>query len=171
MGFATERALVQNTLAETWSQYTPIEFTGWGACTVGAPGIHVRIQDDWPLTRALGRDLNALTNGMFLNFTFANWSPACAATESIRLTCIRNYAIHEFGHALGFAHEHNRPDTPTSCTEPKQGSYGDTMFGTWDLLSVMNYCNPESRQELSFTDILGAQSVYGAQPTLVGFFD
>ena len=123
------------------------------------------------LTWGLGTDLNGLTNGMFLNFTFANWSNACAVPESQRLECIRSFAIHEFGHAIGFAHEQNRADTPSSCTQPSQGGLGDIMYGDWDLMSVMNYCNPTSALELSFTDVLGAQSVYGQQPTLVGFFD
>jgi hypothetical protein len=151
--------------------YTTVEFTGWDPCTPSSPGIRIRVQDDPVLTWGLGRDLDGLINGMFLNFTFQNWSTDCAAPEWFRLECIRSYTIHEFGHALAFAHEHNRPDTPTTCTEPKQGSYGDVLFGEWDLYSVMNYCNPGMGTRLSFSDMLGAQTAYGAQPTLVGFFD
>ena len=49
--------------------------------------------------------------------------------------------LHEFGHALGLTHEHNRDDTPEACTKSQQGTKGDTTVGTWDAQSVMNYCN------------------------------
>jgi hypothetical protein len=103
-----------------------------------------------------------MVNGMELNFTFSNWNTFC---QTEREFCIRTDAVHEFGHALGFSHEQNRPDTPSTCADAPQGENGDILFGPWDLASVMNYCNPnwEGGGSLSATDIAGVRALYGTR--------
>lgn len=155
-----ERGWVRSAVEETWQKVSAVRFTGWGACAAGARGLHIRVKDVGPYTLGLGTEIDGVKDGMVLNFTFSTWSPGCKST---RAYCIRVGAVHEFGHALGFAHEQNRADTPSWCTS-EQGSDGDMTIGAWDLDSVMNYCNPRWTGDgtLSATDIEGIRAAYGS---------
>jgi hypothetical protein len=55
-------------------------------------------------------------------------------------TPYRNHTLHEFGHALGLAHEHERNDVNAGCTETGYGggaTNGHITF--YDRYSVMHY--------------------------------
>lgn len=159
---ATEQGWVRNRVLATWDAASAVTFTGWGNCNIFTnSGIRILIQDSGPRTLGLGRNLNNVTNGMLLNFTFSNWGSSCSGA-SVRRSCIESIAIHEFGHALGIAHEHNRPDTDRSlCTDAPQGTNGDVIIGPWDRNSIMNYCfNSSYNNALSSTDRATINSMY-----------
>jgi hypothetical protein len=156
---SAERDWVRQAVQRTWEAVSAVTFLGWGGCSPGAPGIHIRVADEGPSAASLGRYLNGVTGGITLNFKFATWGQGC---QSQREFCIKAIATHEFGHALGFAHEQNRSDTPSWCDQ-EQGGNGDFLVGDWDLNSVMNYCNPSwnGNGNLSYVDVYGVQYFYG----------
>jgi hypothetical protein len=154
-----ERQWVRQAVARTWETVSAVRFTGWGQCAANSTGIRIQVAEEGPHTKGLGNALNGKENGMVLNFTFAKWSTDC---QSKRQFCIEAIAAHEFGHALGIAHEHNRADR-FDCTKEPQGESGDFMVTPYDKQSIMNYCNADwnGNGQLSDYDKLGVNVIYG----------
>jgi hypothetical protein len=156
-----ERRLVQKAVDDTWAANSSLRFRGWQECADATKGIRIRIEDSGPHTKMIGKYVDGIRNGMVLNFTFDNWGQPCRATRD---DCIHSIAVHEFGHAIGFAHEQNRPDTAGECSMKKQGPDGDLLLTPWDPHSVMNYCNSvyNNGGQLSALDIKAVAYIYGA---------
>ena len=159
---AQAKQWTRDAVASTWEAVSRVRFVGWQDCNGENNGVRISVGDVRP-NSALGVQATwgkPTDPSMWLNFTFDTWSPVCQ--DSLE-KCIQAIAPHEFGHALGFDHEQNRPDSPDWCASDTQVS-GDTVIGPWDTDSVMNYCNPEWNGDgtLSLIDIQGVQQVYGA---------
>jgi hypothetical protein len=179
------RKRIRAAVEDTWGRYSSIGFTGWGNCPtttvggmVGQHGIFIE-----PSTGAsssyTGKQFTAqnqpIPTLMSLNFnapvaSLCDIGPGGNSNDD----CVTWTAIHEFGHALSFKHEHARHDFQ-ECTMSRLnpgGLFNDKRSGggvaltTYDGASVMNYCAPNGNGagQLTWKDVAGLQSVYGLKP-------
>ncbi|MBI4510180.1 MAG: hypothetical protein HY698_11140 [Deltaproteobacteria bacterium] len=105
--------------------------------------------------RGCGMFLDGMGNYNGGNDGWGSWSQAPNDLESNR-SCLYNlklgddpwsstrppylnHTLHEFGHALGLAHEHNRADANAGCTESGYGGSATSYLTPYDRSSVMHY--------------------------------
>ena len=107
---------VRDAIYDSWEFYSKLNFTGWKKCSKNELGIRIRIANSHPHTKGAGSQLSGKPDGMVLNFEFNTKDfSACNKDSTAKDLCVTSIAIHEFGHAIGFEHEHLRDDKDASC--------------------------------------------------------
>ena len=193
-GYDADKEYVRSAIEGQWGAVTSVRFTGWGTCGASTPSNAIKISegDETPHS-------NVGTSGsgvsMTLNFHYSSWNSytylncecppydvacvfhskryyaySCDYCSNQHEFCDGLIALHEFGHALGFYHEQDRPDNSGGeyCDDTVvTRSGGDLLTSSYDTDSVMNYCTEwdHTVPEISSGDVEGAIAAYGSRPS------
>jgi hypothetical protein len=188
-GFDAEKTLVREAVERSWGLNSRLVFAGWEDCAADSPpGIRITVEngmgtdDRYGYPRqvgGLGPDADGNVD-LRLTFDFMAASSPFDYCPGAVDSCITRSAIHEFGHALGFAHTRDQPSLTLNC--PTQPNWwrdfdadlsGALELGPPDPLSVMGACeeNYFAVEELTPNDIFYLQVSYArkAAGALVAF--
>jgi hypothetical protein len=151
------RAVVRAAVANSWERVSRVKFVGWGLCSTqdeNSPNVLAVVSGKPP------------GGGLFqIGYGGLPWGGI-----DLNRFDLEGVAMHEFGHALSFLHEHNRvdaPDTDSPCSagEWRSGQGADNV-GAYDHDSIMNFTYCNGIGALTQTDILGVRKYYGSRGPL-----
>jgi hypothetical protein len=150
----------------SWSAHALIEFVGWGACAAGrVPGIEVYPRGcgeaSAPAQCRSSASVGAYQGRSRVDLDFdpkVTRRGRCRRAKLELKPCVQAIALHEFGHALGFWHEHERLDAAPCRDYSRHERPASMAHGEYDESSIMGYCGGA---ELSAGDIAGVRAAYG----------
>jgi hypothetical protein len=167
------KAFVIRTIQDGWISHLNLRTT-WVDCPTSGSTQHVRVKlrigDGVSNGTTLKVGMDTLSTaaqrvvqppkdppGLLLGFR-ADWN----LNEATRAD-FRGLILHEFGHVLGFDHEHQRPDGPQGTGCYRNTRLDAVLIGAPDPKSIMawSYCKESALRVLTLSDIRGARSRYG----------
>jgi hypothetical protein len=195
-------AAVKSAVEDEWGAKVGVKTHGWKPCA-GMPTAQLEInffdcgddkdecpdKNSSPHVAFIGPPASGQTNVVNLRRTYENHYrfDECNGLKTIlgvairihsetksRERCTRNYAVHEFGHILGFDHEQYHPDGPPECNGDKY-HFAKTGLNAakwlcskgYDDESVMNYCGKSFLNwdaGLSAKDVQCAKEFFKGRP-------
>lgn len=165
-GQETQRAQVREALQNGWESIANIRFTGFGLCPTTGDTKYVRVYlqpgDSGSYWAQPGKPLALKLPSPDPTDASVNlWAPDTGLPPATLKTNLQSQTLHEFGHTLGFSHEHDRIEN--AGTDPHcnpEGYIPGFVWSPYDGDSVLHYCGRRDGG-LSAGDVLGAQAAYG----------
>ena len=166
------KKFVLNTIQDGWISQLNLRTT-WVDCPTSGNAQHVRVKlrigdsgnNGTTLLAGMGTLSTAAQRvvpppndppGLLMGFR-SDWN-----TDDQTRADFRALILHEFGHVLGFDHEHQRPDGPAGSPCYRDLRFDAKLIGPADPKSIMawSYCS-DPMKVATLNDIKGARSLYG----------
>jgi hypothetical protein len=171
--FDTLGPKVQNAVFRGWTQATGLLFKAWETCPqAGTPGyINVGINENPGFDDCAAQTTRL---GVRVDVNFTACSLRVTSSDPRGRPSADATILHEFGHALGFEHEVDRPDFDQApgynasykqgwpdCKPPEKIAGGDILHTPPFIQSILNsgYCH--TNPDLHYWDVAGAQNKWG----------
>lgn len=135
---------VRDALRDNWEAYSSVRFVGWQDCSAlnqsqRYEAAALYIDEHAGNSSRVGTRIRGITHCTpecsqvdirfrpWGNDELCIWYNGARAVMEYQFSCVREYAVHEFGHAIGFVHEWQHPDTPEKCSNAVRDPQGNLV--------------------------------------------